>query len=196
MNLNLGDTQAIIAEAKKRNVLRNQLAYILATTYHETAHTMKPIKEKDNEAKTYLKNKKYYPWYGRGYVQITWEYNYKQYGITNPDDALIPEVAMNILFDGMLEGKFTGKRLDRYVNLQKSNFASARQVVNKLDQYVLIAKYAREYDAQLKAMGYGETDVEPVEEEKLDTPATEVQDAAVILLKLILKLIQEYLARK
>ena len=189
MNLNLGDTQAIIAEGKKRGVLRNQLAYILATAYHETAHTMKPIEEMGGEK--YLKSKKYYPWYGRGYVQITWEYNYKKYGITNADDALKPEVAMNVLFDGMLNGRFTDKRLDRYVNLQKSNFASARQVVNKLDQYVLIAKYATEYDKQLKALGYGEDLPEPEVEETLDKDST-----AVTLLKLILKLITEYLARK
>lgn len=189
MNLNLGDTQAIIAEAKKRGVLRNQLAYILATTYHETAHTMKPISEMGGEK--YLKSKKYYPWYGRGYVQITWESNYKQYGITNAEDALKPEVAMHVLFDGMLNGKFTGRRLDRYVNLEKSNFASARQVVNRLDQYVLIAKYAEEYDGQLKALGYGNEMPEPKVEETLDKDST-----AITLLKLILKLITEYLARK
>lgn len=189
MNLNLGDTQAIIAESKKRGVLRNQLAYILATAYHETAHTMKPIKEMGGEA--YLKSKKYYPWYGRGYVQITWESNYKQYGITNADDALKPEVAMHVLFDGMLNGKFTGRRLDRYVNLGESNFASARQVVNKLDQYVLIAKYAKEYDADLKALGYGEENPEPTVNDTLDKDST-----AVTLLRLILKLITDYLARK
>mgnify|MGYP001605446985 FL=1 len=189
MNLNLGDTQAIIAEGKKRGVLRNQLAYILATAYHETAHTMKPISEMGGEK--YLKSKKYYPWYGRGYVQITWESNYKQYGITNADDALKPEVAMHVLFDGMLNGKFTGRRLDRYVNLEKSNFASARQVVNKLDDYILIAKYATEYDEQLKALSYGEEGPEPKVEETLDKDSI-----AVTLLRLILKLITEYLARK
>lgn len=187
MNLNLGDSQLIIAEAKRRDVPLNQLAYILATAYHETAHTMKPIKEMGGEA--YLKSKKYYPWYGRGYVQITWEYNYKQYGITNADDALKPEVAMHVLFDGMLNGKFTGRRLDRYVNLEKSNYSSARQVVNKLDKYVLIAQHAVEYEKDLKEAGYG-TEA-PAVEETVDKDST-----AVTLLRLILKLITEYLARK
>ena len=189
MDLQKGDTQAIIAEGKERGVPRNQLAYILATAYHETAHTMKPISEMGGEK--YLRSKKYYPWYGRGYVQITWESNYKQYGITNADDALKPEVAMHVLFDGMLNGKFTGRRLDRYVNLEKSNFASARQVVNKLDQYVLIAKYATEYDQLLKGNGYGEENPEPRVEETMDKDST-----AVTLLRFILKLITEYLARK
>jgi len=189
MNLNLGDTQVIIAEGKKRGVLRNQLAYIFATVYHETAHTMKPIKEMGGEK--YLQSKKYYPWFGRGYVQITWEENYAKYGITNADDALKPEIAMHVLFDGMLNGKFTGRRLDRYVNLKESNFASARQVVNKLDQYVLIAQYAKEYDQLLKGTGYGEGEPEVVINDTVDKDST-----AVVLLRLILKLITDYLARK
>jgi hypothetical protein len=195
MNLNLGDTQAIIAEGKKRGVLRNQLAYILATSYWETGKTMKPVEEAYYLGKAaqeaYLKKKKYYPWYGRGYVQLTWESNYKQYGITNPDDALNSSTAMNILFDGMLNGKFTGRRLDRYVNLQKSNFASARQVVNKLDEYVKIAAIAKEYDGDLKAIGYGEENPEPVEDDTVEKEST-----AIKLLRLILKLITEYLESK
>jgi hypothetical protein len=185
MNLEIGDTQAIIAEGRRRGVLRNQLAYILATAYHESGHTMKPIEEMGGDK--YLRSKKYYPWYGRGYVQITWEDNYKKYGITNAADALKPEVAMHVLFDGMLNGVFTGRRLDRYVNLKESNFPSARQVVNKLDQYTLIAGYAKEYDKQLKTLGYGEGTVEPTVNDNVDS-------TAIVLLKLILKLITEYLA--
>lgn len=180
MNLQLGDTQAIIAEGKKRGVLRNQLAYILATAYHETAFKMKPIAEMGGEK--YLKSKKYYPWYGRGYVQLTWESNYKLYGIENADDAMKPEVAMFVLFDGMLLGKFTGKRLDTYVNLEKSNYASARQVVNKLDKFEVIAKYAREYEKDLKAIGYGEE-------------VSSKETGAVALLKIILELIQKFLGK-
>jgi hypothetical protein len=81
------------------------------------------------------------------------------------------------------------------VNLKESNFASARQVVNKLDQYVLIASYAKQYDAQLKTLGYGFSDddqnAEPVVNDTVDKDST-----AVVLLRLILKLITDYLARK
>lgn len=48
MNLNVGDTQLIIADAAKCGLLRNQLAYVLATAWHETGGKMKPIAESLN----------------------------------------------------------------------------------------------------------------------------------------------------
>jgi len=66
-----------------------ELAYMLATTKHETAHTFRGIKEygkgtgrsygkeitvTDTKMKKTYKNK----YYGRGYVQLTWGYNYQR----------------------------------------------------------------------------------------------------------------------
>src|SRR5690348_9732185 len=106
MNLNLGDTQFIIEEAKKLGLLRNELAYVLATAYHETAHTMKPVREYGGE--TYLKKKKYYPYVGMGYVQLTWDYNYKKASVklgvdfvANPKLLLEKKYAAPILLIGM-----------------------------------------------------------------------------------------------
>jgi putative chitinase len=49
---------------------------------------------------------------GRGLVQITGEANYTKFGrVQNPDMALAPETAIRILFDGMINGGFTGKSL-------------------------------------------------------------------------------------
>nr|WP_273728097.1 hypothetical protein [Brucella gallinifaecis] len=45
MNMNLGDIRLLIEAGRERGLLRNQMAYVLATAYHETAHTMKPINE-------------------------------------------------------------------------------------------------------------------------------------------------------
>lgn len=43
---------------------------------------------------------------------ITGKDNYKKYGLSdNPDAALEMATAIRILFDGMINGKFTGKRL-------------------------------------------------------------------------------------
>jgi putative chitinase len=51
-------------------------------------------------------------WHGRGLVQITGEANYTKFGrVQNPDMALAPETAIRILFDGMINGGFTGKSL-------------------------------------------------------------------------------------
>jgi len=49
----------ILDEAQKRGVPLNQLAYILATVWHETAHTMQPIRERGSEK--YLRSKPYFP---------------------------------------------------------------------------------------------------------------------------------------
>lgn len=49
-------------------------------------------------------NFRYYPYYGRGFIQITWESNYRHYGdllgvdlVDNPDRAMEPEIAARIL---------------------------------------------------------------------------------------------------
>lgn len=45
MDLTLGDTRLLIDECKRHGLLRNQTAYVLGTVWHESAHTMKPVKE-------------------------------------------------------------------------------------------------------------------------------------------------------
>lgn len=45
------------------------LAYMLATVFWECARTMQPIREAGSDS--YLRAKKYWPWIGRGYVQLT-----------------------------------------------------------------------------------------------------------------------------
>lgn len=120
------------------------IAYLLATTYHETAYTMLPIKEYGSVE--YLKSKKYYPYYGRGYVQITWLDNYKRFSkivgqdlVNNPDLCYKPVVAANIACYGMLNGTFTGKKLSDYFNATKSDAVNARKIINGLDKASKIA---------------------------------------------------------
>ena len=94
--------------------LVQRLAYILATIQHETANTFLPIEEYGKgKGKEYGKiveetGKAYY---GRGLVQITWSYNYKKFngliGIDlyqNPEQALNPEIALQIAYYGMQSG--------------------------------------------------------------------------------------------
>jgi predicted chitinase len=161
MNLKLGDTALLIKTAQKNQLLRNQLAYLLATVYHETAHTMLPIVERGGQK--YLKSKKYWPYIGRGYVQLTWDYNYEKAGkllkanfLSNPDLLLEKKYAAPIAVMGMKEGWFTGKKLSDYITLAKSDFHKARRIINGLDDAALIASYARTYDILLKNEGYGE----------------------------------------
>jgi hypothetical protein len=134
--------EIILNEGVKRGVLKEHLAYILATVWHETAHTMQPVKEYGGEK--YLRSKKYYPYYGRGYVQLTWKDNYVKYGIAdNPDKALDALVAVEILYDGMLKGVFTGKKLSDYFNDKVTDWRNARRIVNGLDKADLIGGYGK-----------------------------------------------------
>lgn len=169
LSLDIGDTRLIIEEARQNGVLRNQLAYILATAYWETAKTVKPVREayyvanSFNAAERWRKrNLRYYPYYGRGYVQLTWRRNYELAGnvfgrrmVEDPDIALETDIATKVLVRGMMNGWFTGKKLDQYVTLQFSDFYNARRVVNGLDKAREIANLAEEYDKLLMEEGYG-----------------------------------------
>lgn len=161
MNLEIGYTQTLIKEAKKAGYLRNQVAYLLATAYHETGHTMKPVREaywvKNAEAWR-KRNLRYYPWYGRGFVQLTWEDNYKRAGkalgvdlIKNPDLALDAEIAARIIIEGMKNAWFSKYKIEQFINLQKSDFRNARKMINLMDKADEIAAIAKKYDEALKA---------------------------------------------
>lgn len=161
LSLTRGDTRMIVDACLEHELLRNQCAYVLATAYHESAHSMKPVREMGGEA--YLKAKKYYPYVGMGYVQLTWKANYEKAGkklgvdfLSNPKLLLKAEYAAPILVIGSKEGWFTGKKLADYITLYRSDFKGARRIINGMDRAELIADYARQYDALLKAEGYGE----------------------------------------
>lgn len=118
------------------------LAYMLATTKWETAHTMHPVEEIGRGkglAYGIPVNGKVY--YGRGYVQLTWAVNYARMGavlgvdLTNhPELALEPKIAADIMFYGMEHGSFTGVGLPRYFNATVDDPVNARRVINGTDK--------------------------------------------------------------
>jgi putative chitinase len=146
------------------------LAYMLATAHHEVDRKMQPIKEYGG--KTYFM--KMYDvsgnrptlsrsmgntaigdgarYFGRGFVQLTWKNNYRKAGdkigidlVANPDRALELGSATDILFAGMIEGWFTGKKLLQYFNPAKEDWVNARRIINGLDKANLISDYAKRY---------------------------------------------------
>lgn len=153
-------------DASKLTDLR-WLAYMLATAYHETARTMQPIEEfSKGRRKKYGKNYKMsgvtydfskYPhiYYGRGYVQLTWFENYELMGrllgqplLMNPELALIPDIAADIMFEGMTKGNssfgdFTGKCLENYFNDKTTDWVNARRIINGIDKAESIAQYGK-----------------------------------------------------
>lgn len=135
-----------------------QWAYVFATTFHETAFTFEPVKEAFHLSETWRKNNlRYYPWYGRGYVQTTWEINYKKdedrTGIPftkNPDLALVPDHAFCTMIYNMKHGRYTGKELGYYINERRKAYVYARYVVNGRDKRYTIASYAETFETILK----------------------------------------------
>lgn len=139
------------------------LAYILATVYHETAHTFQPIREFGGS------HARYAPYYGRGFVQLTWRIAYVVWSkllgvdlVASPDRAMEPNLALEILFRGMMEGRFTGHRLADYVEGELYDYKNARHIVNPGefsetwqakygDTPALIAGYAMVFHAAIGA---------------------------------------------
>ena len=164
--LDRGLGRKIVAYAEKRGTLRNALAYMLATAWHETAATMQPVVEtfylSQPERDRYNKAKYYWPWIGRGLVQLTHRENYVRAGAkigvdltSDPDKALDPDVSVAVLVLGMEQGWFTGKKIADYITLQRSDFVGARRIVNGRDRANHIAGIAKRFDALLLAEGYG-----------------------------------------
>lgn len=157
MNLDLGDTRLIIDECAREKLSRKQAAYVLATSYWETAKTMKPVREafwKDEDWRR--RNLRYYPYYGRGFVQLTWRANYIKAGkvfgrklAEKPDDVMEPEISAKILVRGSKEGWFTGKKLGDYLTDTKTDYVNARRIINGTDKASTIAKLAGQYEAVL-----------------------------------------------
>jgi putative chitinase len=205
VDLHLGDTQLIIDECRRYGCLRNQTAYILATAYWETGRTMKPVVEAFWLSENWRKNNlRYYPWHGRGYVQLTWERNYKkaarELGIPfdkNPELALESKPAAAVLVKGSMEGWFTSKKIPDYITLNKSDWINARKVINGIDKRYEIASIAKDYDETLKEVWEDsqperplESTEKPVEQRNKDLPSDITTEEGLSLLSAILRIIR------
>lgn len=153
---------------------RAYCAYALATAFHETNATMQPVREAYWLSETWRKNnlRRYYPWYGRGYVQLTWEENYehadKKLGLggaleQDPEKALEPDIAALIMRRGMEEGWFAGDSQGRHTlarhlpeqgDASEAEFIAARRIINGTDKNKLIARHALQFQAALAAGGW------------------------------------------
>lgn len=144
------------------------VAYGLATAWWETNKQMHPVEEGyylgPERAKRHQRTLRYYPWYGRGDVQLTWEKNYRDADaalglggrlVANPDLALDPEISARILVWGMSRGKFTGKGLGDYLpngaRGDPASFGQARRIINGQDKAAEIAAVAMKMQAALNA---------------------------------------------
>ena len=150
----------IIQECYDQDITNlDAVKYVLATVEHETNGTFMPVKEAYWLTESWRKkNLRYYPYYGRGLVQITWEENYMKFSdiltkmynsnyidlVSMPDLALNEDFAVKILVYGMKHGSFTGKRLDHYFTDKGSDFVNARRIINGKDKAKRIAGLAQQ----------------------------------------------------
>ena len=144
-------------------------AYALATAWHETRATMQPVREAywlgEEWRRTHLL---YWPWYGRGYVQLTWEANYARADeelelggalIHDPDLAMRCDIAAKILRRGMVEGWFTGVKFASVLPgsgvATRRQYMDARTIINGRDKADLIEDYAQHFERALRDAEWG-----------------------------------------
>jgi len=163
--------------------LETQMGYILATIMHETNGTFEPVVEgywlganRKNKLYNYYlqKNpkalKSIFPngvngltYEGRGFVQLTHEYNYEPFGLKDkPDEAMEPDTAFKVMEKGLANGQF-GHKLQSHINETKTDYINARRCVNGTDKAKLIAGYAEQFtkwielvDDSLASAGYNQ----------------------------------------
>jgi putative chitinase len=166
----------ILDEWESRHARRDDrwLAYMLATTHHETDRKMQPVREYGGAAyfksmydvagarpRLAIANGNTTPgdgarYYGRGFVQLTWKSNYAKAGaalgidlVGQPDLALDLAVSTRIMFTGMQRGWFTGRKLADYFNPQRGDWINARRIINGTDKATLVASYGQSYYAAI-----------------------------------------------
>lgn len=158
-NLEIGHTQLILRHADIAGFTMAMKAYTLATVFWETNRTMLPVEEAyflGDRAESYRRRLRYYPYHGRGFVQLTWESNYIRAGqeldvdlIGHPERAMDPEISARILVAGMAQGWFTGKKLSDYIGRFGTDYVGARRIINGTDCARQIADFALQYELLL-----------------------------------------------
>jgi hypothetical protein len=139
------------------------LAYCLATARHEVGAGMVPVREgfkaTHAAAAAYVKRQGYayavpvggQVYYGRGYVQLTWQKNYAACSadagvdlVANPDAALDPVIGARLLCLGIIDGRWNarGRGIAHYLpTVGDDDLKNARRTVNVTDRWVIVAGY-------------------------------------------------------
>jgi putative chitinase len=174
---NVDGLQRIAVYADQTGTQINDAAYCMGTAFWETGQSCQPVEEgfylgSAAKVKAFQRKLRYYPWFGRGLIQTTWEGNYvkvaKLLGLPdntftkNPDLLLEWEYALPALFEAMEAGIYTGKDLDDYIDdldepddEDRREYTNARRIVNGTDKAAKIADLAIHFEHALKAAGYG-----------------------------------------
>ncbi len=138
------------------------LAYILATADFETDRSFRPIEEKSKgKGERYgmmekLNGTGYSSpiqlFYRRGIIPLIWYDNYKHIAnrlkvdiLNQPQLVLDQDISIQILVDGMMQGWFTGQKLEDYFSTYKNNWSEARSVLKKSEKSELLKSLGLSY---------------------------------------------------
>jgi putative chitinase len=93
---------------------------------------------------------------GRGLPQTTGKANYQWAKaltgidfVSNPDLMLSMEPSVKTMFEGMILGRYTGKKFADYFTNTVTDWVGARRIINGLDKAQLIADYAKRFHSAL-----------------------------------------------
>lgn len=159
----------ILEEGQRRHRSIEEIAYVLATGYHETGRWKYDEEIGEGRGRDYgepiwLIRGRRVSYHGRGDTQLTWLHNYARMSVfltlehgreinlvSNPDLAKEPEYSSLIIWEGMVRGMFTGQNLADHIRPGQADYIGARRIVNGTDQAERIASYARKFEAALRA---------------------------------------------
>lgn len=135
-----------------------QTAYVLATAFHESRLGLWMVDSHDVDVSDSDGVERPLRYRGRGFARLRGRRSYEALAaqldlplVDRPELASEPEVAAEILVQGMKFGCFTGRALTDFINDRQVDYRGARQVVAAAnDRPTRIAGYARAFEARLE----------------------------------------------
>lgn len=167
-------------EKDKLFTMIREIAYFLATIKGETG-IFQPLREKRasriNQPKLWDTQNRYWNtgFYGRGFIQLTWENNYRKAGkklagvnmnktdgttitideqtfVQDADLVMQPKASYLIASRGMSEGWFTTKKLSDYIKQgHPPDYVGARKIINGTERAEMFADFASKFELILRA---------------------------------------------
>lgn len=109
---------------------------------------------------------------GAGLVQLTWKDNYTKFGLSDrPEMAATLEYGVPVLFDGMINGLYTGVKLADFTRNGAVDFMKARRIVNGTFEAAKYASWAESWYGALLAAGRKDNIAGEVAPGKTNEPA-------------------------
>ncbi len=153
----------LLATSRRHGLSAPQTAYVLALAHHESRLGLRLVDPASGwafEGRAELGNTEEGDgprFRGRGYVPIVGRRAYSQWAhhlslplVDHPELVQTPEVAADILVQGVTYGRFTGRSLPEFVNDARADYVGARRTVPRRDRAGVVAGYARSFASALR----------------------------------------------